>query len=129
MQVNLNCNCPKPQQSFGMAIHSTPSVNKIIKSRVKNVKQLKRIEDIFEKAKRNKLVDVSLFPNPDGKTICANIYSTNTKINLFKSRSENFITKLFGGDIEGFIRGCSKTADKMEVKAANAGKILNNKTF
>lgn len=126
MQVNFN-----PQQNnqnFG-TIHSNEVVNKIIKSRLKNSSQLEKLDQIFHDSRRNKLVDVSLLANPDGRTICANIYSTSHDGNFFKSRTENFFTQIFGGGIVGFIEKCSKIADKNAEKVSQAEKIANAKLF
>lgn len=110
MQANLNCNCPKPQ--FGMAIHSNDAVNAIIKKRInKDLDKLTRLEDIFQDASRNEVVDVCLHANPDNASISANIYAINQKSQFCKQITENFFTKHFGGGIVGFIEKASRIAD------------------
>lgn len=132
MQVNLNCNCPKPQ--FGMAIHTNNRVNEVIKKRINNdINKLHKLEDIFEKASKNKTVDINLMLNPDGNTLSANIYTLNEKAGFFKQQSENFFTRHFGGGIVGFIEKCSKIADEAEPKVLKEVEIAeafeNSKLF
>lgn len=129
MQVNLNCNCTKPQQNFGMAIHSNNVVNDIIKSRIKNKKQLNKLEQIFDNAKKNNKVDVNLMANSDGRTLSANIYSRIEDVRMFKSLSENIVSQMFGGGVVGFIEKCSKIADKAAVKVGLAKEIRDSKIF
>lgn len=129
MQVNLNCNCPKPQQSFGMAVHSNDAVNKIIQKRIKNSTKLEKLGQIIDNAKNNNVVDVSLFANPDGKTICANIYSLNPNSEFFKQINENIFTRTLGGGIVGFIDKSTKIAKKAALKILEAEKIANNDIF
>lgn len=129
MQVNINPQ--RNSQSFG-TIYSNEHVNKIIKNRV-NLKQLKELQNIFDKSSENKLVNVTLFANPNNNSISANIYSTVEESRFFKSRSENFFTKNFGGGIVGFIKKCAQIADKAEQKISNdlqiANTIKNDKLF
>ena len=132
MQVNLNCNCPKPQ--FGMAIRTNKYVNEVIKTRLNgNISKLDKLEKIFAEAEKNKAIDIYLMKNPDRNTISANIYSTNDRVNFFKQMSENFFTKHFGGGIVGFIEKCSKIADKAEPKVLKeiqiADALENSKIF
>lgn len=131
MQVNLNCNSPKPQ--FGMAIHSNEAVNQIIKKRIKTISQIKDLEKIFENSTKNDLVDVNLLANPDRKSISANIYATNKKSNFYKQMSENFFTKHFGGGVVGFIKKCSCIANEAHSKVWKdiqfADALENNKLF
>lgn len=120
------------QQNFGMAIHSNEAVNKIIKNRIKNRTQLKELENIVEQAKHNNVVDIKLFPNPDSKTISAKIYSIgsiNTDQHFSQTKSEGFLTKVFGGDIVKFIKKCSKIADKSAVKVMKAKDIAKSDVF
>lgn len=127
MHANMNCNRPKTQ-SFG-AIHSKDVVNEIIKKRIKNPNKFKKLDQIVDKAKNNKVVNVTLLANPDGKSICANIYSTSNTTNFFKLLSENFFTKNFGGGIVGFIEKCSNIADKAAIKVQKNVDMANSDVF
>lgn len=124
MHVNMDCNRPKAQ-SFG-AIHSNDVVNKIIKGRIKNYAELKKLNKIIERANENNLVDINLLAHNDN-TICANIFAKDRDISeFFTQRSENFFTKTFGGGIVGFIEKCSNIADKAAIKVQKAKDIANS---
>lgn len=127
MQVNFNPQ--QNQQQFGMAIHSNDIVNKIIKNRIKNPSNLERLNNVIDKAAKNDKVDLTLLANRDGKTISANIYSTDDTGKVFINRSENWFSKTFGGGIVGFIEKCSNIADKAALKVKQAEKISNNDVF
>ncbi len=130
MQTNLNCKTGK-NPYFGMAIHSNDNVNKLIKSRIKNNKELEKLRQIINKQATNNEVDITLLT--DGKNLCANVYpkeyiEENQK--FCKRFSENFITKLFGGTV-GFIEKAANYADKTANKITarkemNIDNVLNN---
>ncbi len=126
MHINVNCNQPKAQ-SFG-AIHSSDTVNKIIKSRIKTYAEFEKLDQIVEKAKDNNLVDINLLPCMDD-TICANIFAKDDVSSFFTRRSENFFTKTFGGGIVGFIEKCSNIADKAAIKVQKAKDIADSEVF
>lgn len=129
MQVNLNCNCPKTQQSFGMAIHSNEVVNSIIKSRIKTLAELEKLNKVIDKAQKNKYVDVTLMANTDEKTIVANIYSKKSVVDFFKQKKETFFSRVFVGGIVGFIEKCSDIADKAAIKIGKSEEIANSEVF
>ena len=115
MQVNLNCNSPKPQ--FGMAIHSNEEVNKAIARRVKNMKAAERIENAFARAKKNDLVDITLGVLSDGESIGANIFTRDlgNETSYFSQHRENAFTKLTKG-VVGFIEGLVVRAETVAQK-------------
>ena len=113
MQVNLHTQTLN-KQNFGMAIHSNPNVNKVLKSRIKKAEDLERLNRIIEEQAKNDKVDITLLVMPDGKSLNANVYSTdNTNLGekFFKQYTENAFTKLFQGPV-GFIEGVAKKAQK-----------------
>lgn len=120
MKVNQNSHTQNMQ--FGMAIHSNANVNKILKSRIKSSAELQKLNSIIDKQAQNKIVDITLFANPDN-TLSANAYTSSSLSNrnpneisvcIFKSFNENFITKMFGG-VTGFIEKVAKYADKQAI--------------
>lgn len=119
MQVNLNCNSPKPQ--FGMSMNSNEVVNKALSKRIKDVRDANRLAKAFEKAKENDLVDINLMIQPDGKSLSANIFSPSSNY-YFSQHSENWFTKLTKGPI-GFV-------EDMVIKAEKAAqKVQKQKTI
>lgn len=128
MKTNLNCNSPKPQ--FGMAIHySNNSVQRVIKSRIKSLKDFDKLNDILKKQKENLKVDISLFANPKTGKLSADVYTTNYTVNNFyKSYSENFFNRLFNSSPVKFIEKMANIADKQESKIKNE-EIINKIIF
>ena len=128
MKTNLNCNCPKPQ--FGMAIHySNNSVQRVIKSRIKSLNDIDKLNDILKKQKENLKVDISLFANEKTGKLSADVYTTNyTMSNFYKSYSENFFNRLFNNSPVKFIEKMANIADKQESKIKNE-EILNKIIF
>lgn len=118
MLVNFNPQAGN-NQNFGMAIHSNEAVDKLLMSRIKSKAVLNQLSDIVNTQADNKLVDINLFVNPDGKSLSANVVSNDTKNFLCKSYSENFFSSLFGGPL-GFIKKLSKIAKKEADKLAKA---------
>ena len=114
MQVNVNAKAQN-KQNFGMAIHSNPNVNRVLKSRIKKVEDLERLNRIIGEQAKNEKIDITLLVMPDGKSLNAYVYSVkkyNTdKYEFFKNYTENIFTKLFKGPV-GFIEKLAKIADK-----------------
>ena len=114
MQVNVNAKAQN-KQNFGMAIHSNPNVNRVLKSRIKKVEDLERLNRIIGEQAKNEKIDITLLVMPDGKSLNANVYSVEKynvdKYEFFKRYTENIFTKLFKGPV-GFIEKLAKTADK-----------------
>ncbi len=126
--MQLNFNSQQNNQNF-CAFHSCYEVNEIIKCRIKNKTELKRLEQIITKAQDNDKADVSLYSIYDDDSITAHIYSKVSGILFYKVIDENIFTRLFGGGIVGFIKRCSKIADKAAVKIRLAEEIANSKVF
>lgn len=112
MQVNLSCNCPKPQ--FGMAIRTNQNVNKVLSSRIKNADEVRMLQEAFELAAKNKTVDINLMVQPDGKSLTANVFSPDSP-HYFSQHSENWYTKLVKGPV-GFIEDLVFKAEKAATK-------------
>lgn len=117
MQVNFNPQ--QNRQNFGMAIHSNEVVDKLLMSRIKSKAVLNQLSDIVMTQADNKLVDITLFVQPNGKSLSANVYSNDPKNSFCKSYTENFFSNLFGGPL-GFIEKLSKIAKKEADKLAKA---------
>ena len=128
MKTNLNCNCPKPQ--FGMAIHySNNSVQRVIKSRIKSLNDIDKLNDILKKQKENLKVDISLFANEKTGKLSADVYTTNyTMSNFYKSYSENFFSTLFRSPVK-FIEKLANVANKEEAKILKKEEIVNKLNF
>ena len=78
------------------------------------------LNEIIESQAKNKKVDITLLPNPDGKTISANVYNTaenNADGYFFRQASENGFTRLLDGPL-GFLKRVARIADKHEEKLA-----------
>ncbi len=120
MKINLNRETSN-NQNFGMAIHSNPTVNRVIKSRIKTSKEIEKLNKIIEREAKNDFVDITLLVNPNGKSLSANAYIATDKeakfnnIKVFKQFSENKISEMFGG-VVGFIEKVAKYADKQAIK-------------
>ena len=131
MKTNLNCNCPKPQ--FGMAIHvGDNNVQSVLKSRVKSLKDVEKINDIFKKQKGNSKVDIRLFADKEtGELLSANVYMrTPDALNDFhKHYSENFFSWLFNRSPVKFIKKLANVADKQESKIIKKEEIVNKLNF
>ena len=128
MKTNLNCNCPKPQ--FGMAIHvGDNNVKSVLKSRVKSLKDVEKINDIFQKQKGNSKVDISLFANEKTGKLSANVYAKEySDTGFYKNYSENFFSILFRSPVK-FIEKLAKVADKEEAKILKKEEIVNKLNF
>ncbi len=114
MQVNLNCNSPKPQ--FGMAIHFNEGVGKMLEKRIKTISDAEKLHNIFEKQKSNSKVDITLFEY--NGLLSANVHSKeNTKIEDFfcEKYNENMFNIIFQSPTS-FIKRMAKIADKKEAK-------------
>lgn len=124
MKTNLNCNCPKPQ--FGMAIHvGDNNVQSVLKSRVKSLKDVEKINDIFKKQKGNSKVDIRLFANDKTGELSANVYAKeHSDTGFYKSYSENFFSRLFRSPAK-FIQKLANVADKEEAKILKKEEIVN----
>lgn len=124
MQVSFN---PKQNnQQFGMSMYSNEAVNKALSNRIKNTNVVERLENAFERAKENNLVDVHLLIQPDGKSISANICSRDDIKYHFSQHSENWFTKLTKGPvgfIEDLVVKAEKAAQKVQQKKAIEEKI------
>lgn len=128
MNTNLNCNCPKPQ--FGMAIHTSENVQRVLKSRVKSLKTVEKLNDIFKKQEGNSKVDISLFANDKTGVLSANVYANNLSDSSFSnSYSENFLSRLFNSSPVKFIKKLAKVADKEAGKIIKKEEIANNLNF
>ncbi len=131
MQTNLNCNCPKPQ--FGMAIHlGDNNVKRVLKSRIKSLKDVEIINDIFKKQEKNSKVDIRLFADKEtGELLSANVYlRTPDALNDFhKYYSENIFSWLFNSSPVKFIKKLAKVADKEEARIIKKEEILNKMNF
>ncbi len=119
MQVNFNSQ--NAAQNFGMAIHSSEFVDRIIYNRTTPQKRVK-LEKIIDAAKSNKEIDVKLFKH-NKDSISAAIF-TNGFDGFVKYKNENLFTKLFYGGIVGFIEKCSKIADKQAQKLKKVQKNI-----
>lgn len=127
MQANLNCNCPKPQQSFGMAICSNENVSKVFAKRIKTAADAEKLNAIFEKQKANKKVDIVLFANQND-TLDANIFSRDDNNYFLKSFSESRLSKLFRSPVK-FIEKLARVADKEAIKLRKKEEIANKLKF
>ena len=119
----VNFNVQRPQQNFGMAIYSNENVNKVIKSRIKNPEEAKKLNDIIEKQTLNNLADIILYT--DGKNISAKVVEAKVDVDfkdLSKEFNENAITKMFGGGVVGLIEKAATYAEKIAatIKTRNA---------
>ncbi len=101
-----------------MAIHySNNSVQRVIKSRIKSLNDIDKLNDILKKQKENFKVDISLFANEKTGKLSADVYTTNyTMSNFYKSYSENFFSRLFNSSPVKFIEKMANIADKQESK-------------
>lgn len=108
-----------------MAIHySNNSVQRVIKSRIKSLKDNDKLNDIFKKQKENFKVDISLFANEKTGKLSADIYTTNyTMSKFYKRYSENFFSRLFNSSTVKFIKKLAKVADKEEAKILKKKKL------
>ena len=70
MLLSLNNSSP----NFGMAIHSSPKVNNLLKSRITKTSDVYKLNKIIDAQKNNRKVDITLFAQPDG-SLSANVYS------------------------------------------------------
>ena len=124
MKTNLNCNCPKPQ--FGMAIHvGDNNVERVLKSGVKSLKDVEKINDIFKKQNQNSKIDIRLFANDKTGKLSANVYANDYSVNgFYRSYSENFFSRLFRGPVK-FIEKLAKVANKEEAKILKKEEIAN----
>ncbi len=130
MNTNLNCNCPKPQ--FGMAIHlGDNNVRRVINSRVKSLKDIEKLNDIFKKQKENSKIDIRLFADDDTGKLRANAYlRTPDALNdFYKYYSENFFSRLFNCSPVKFIKKLAKVADKEEARILKKEEIANKMNF
>lgn len=112
MQINNQT----PNQNFGMAIHSNLNVNNVLKARIKSAAALEKLNKIAERQAQNDKVDITLFLNPDGRSLSANVYDASGKAGtFFKSYTENPLISLFKSPV-GFINKLSNVADKQADK-------------
>lgn len=127
MQVNVNAKAQN-KQNFGMAIHSNPNVNRVLKSRIKKVEDLERLNRIIEEQAKNDKIDITLLVMPDGKSLNANVYSVDESTfgkNYFAQYTENAFTKLFQGPV-GFIEKVAKVANKQAKKLKEISELPYN---
>ena len=109
MLLSLNNSSP----NFGMAIHSSPKVNNLLKSRITKTSDVYKLNKIIDAQKNNRKVDITLFAQPDG-SLSANVYSRVNVGNkfFFKNYKENALSRFFCGPV-GFINKLGRAADKM----------------
>lgn len=127
MQVNLNCNSPKPQ--FGMSINCSENVGKVLKKRTKTVTDAEKLRNIFEKQKSNDKVDISLFEY--NGLLSANVHSKeNAEIEDFfcEKYNESVFNRIFQGPF-GFIEKMAKIADKKAAKLKKQEEIAKKLGF
>lgn len=129
MQVNLNCNGPKTQQSFGMAIHSNENVDKILIKRIKKVTDAEKLKAIFKNQESNDKVDITLLANPNDSieaNICPKAYTNDNWFCIHCS--EGIINKLFKGPVS-FIEKLANIADKKAAEITKQEEIANALKF
>ncbi len=129
MKANLNCNCPKTQ--FGMAIHTNENVQRVLKSRVKSLKDVEKLNDIFKKQKENSKIDIMLFADEKTGKLSANVYlrKPDAQDDFYKRYSEDFLSRLFNSSPVKFIKKLAKVADKEEAKILKKEEIANKLNF
>jgi hypothetical protein len=113
MQVNLNCNCPKPNPRFGMAIHTNELVNKELTSRIHTLHTRDELSALVTDANKLKNIDIVLFT--DKKRLSANVFSTNPNDNNLYRYSESSFEKMLFGPLH-FLKRVVKNASKKEQK-------------
>lgn len=123
----MKINNYQSNQTFGMAIHSNSNVNKILQSRIKQAKDLEKLNNIIEREAKNKLIDITLLADTND-SLSANIYSTNPQNQFFKNYSENFLTKIIQGPV-GFIEKLANIADKQAAKYKEANSLNFDEVF
>ena len=88
---------------------------------------LEKLNNIIEREDKNKLVDITLFADMNNN-LSANIYSTTSQNQFFKSYSENFLTKIVQGPV-GFIEKLANIADKQAAKYKEANSLNFDEVF
>ena len=122
-QVSNNNN----QQSFGQ-LHVDGFVKNLISKRLNNSpEQLKILDELIERASKNKKVDIFLFEkNRKGTELTAIFKTTSDTIKYGEHKSENIFTKLFKkGGVLGFIERCVARAEVKAERIIGAKHVTN----